>query len=298
MDIKTAAAEAAADPSGVVQTAGQERIDSWAVGAVRFARIVLPRPGMCATFQDASHHVCLMLQEHGVSALEYEGEKCSYEAGHWTYWSSDSVSSIRVHSHAMSTRVLVLSAKRERLEELDEEVLAEDSRIVRYENHPLLDTMRDLSGARGRLDALTASHIGTLLCRVVESVLGDQSRAQRYAASTNAARLNRVRQHILERLQDPQLSLDAIAEHAGCSKRFVQMMFAEYGETVTHFVLRKRLERVHLALTRSSQDITEIAVSSGFNDHSYFGRTYRRLFGISPSNVRRAYRVMRVQHTG
>jgi len=36
----------------------------------------------------------------------------------------------------------------------------------------------------------------------------------------------------------------------------------------------------------ASHSISEIAHRSGFNDISYFNRTFRRAFGASPSDVR------------
>jgi AraC-like DNA-binding protein len=237
----------------------------------------------------------MVLQELGVSVFEHRSEKCSFEASQWTYWNVSEAESVRVHSHAEGTRLLVLEVPREHVTSGIGAASRGPLQILRYEDHPLLQTLRDFAAARSRFDAVWSARIGTLLSRVMECVVREQQRAQRAAISAHSYRLYRVRQYILERLHDPQLSFDAIAEHAGCSKRFVQMMFAEYGETVRHFILRNRLEQIHCNLSSSHDDITDIAVAYGFNDHSHFGRTYRRLFGVSPSNVRKAYRVLRVQ---
>jgi AraC-like DNA-binding protein len=38
--------------------------------------------------------------------------------------------------------------------------------------------------------------------------------------------------------------------------------------------------------SHASRSISEIAHLSGFNDISYFNRTFRRVYGASPSDVR------------
>ena len=41
-------------------------------------------------------------------------------------------------------------------------------------------------------------------------------------------------------------------------------------------------------LRRTGKSVTEIAALSGFNNLSYFGKLFRRRFGCSPSEYRRA----------
>jgi AraC-like DNA-binding protein len=57
----------------------------------------------------------------------------------------------------------------------------------------------------------------------------------------------------------------------------------------TDHVLAQRLAFAHRLLSaphRRSMKISAIAFDAGFGDLSYFNRTFRRRYGVSPSDVR------------
>jgi AraC-like DNA-binding protein len=61
--------------------------------------------------------------------------------------------------------------------------------------------------------------------------------------------------------------------------------------TFSEFVLAERLARAHRLLVDSAHlglKVSEIAYSVGFSDLSYFNRTFRLRFGMTPSDVRAA----------
>jgi len=67
------------------------------------------------------------------------------------------------------------------------------------------------------------------------------------------------------------------------------MLFESEGTTFTEYVLAQRLAHAHRMLTdprRAVDKISTIASDAGFNDLSYFNRTFRRRFGATPSDVR------------
>ncbi|HEX4098717.1 MAG TPA: helix-turn-helix domain-containing protein [Caulobacteraceae bacterium] len=90
------------------------------------------------------------------------------------------------------------------------------------------------------------------------------------------------------RLSDPSFSPSAIAEALGISARYLQMVFAEVGTTPSRFLLARRLEAAAARLRRPDApiSITEVGLECGFNDLSYFSRTFRRRFGLSPLTYR------------
>jgi AraC-like DNA-binding protein len=54
-------------------------------------------------------------------------------------------------------------------------------------------------------------------------------------------------------------------------------------------VLEQRLYRAHRTIAdprRADRMISAIAFAAGFGDLSYFNRTFRRRFGMTPSDVR------------
>lgn len=87
------------------------------------------------------------------------------------------------------------------------------------------------------------------------------------------------------------LSADQIAARHRLSPRYVRKLFEGEGTSLSDFMLAQRLERAHRMLSDPRQaglTITAIAFEAGFNDLSYFNRTFRRRYGATPSEVRAA----------
>jgi len=72
------------------------------------------------------------------------------------------------------------------------------------------------------------------------------------------------------------------------------MLFETDGTTFSEFLLGQRLALAYRMLTgprSGNRPIGSIALDVGFNDLSYFNRTFRRRFGATPSDVRAAARI-------
>ena len=103
-----------------------------------------------------------------------------------------------------------------------------------------------------------------------------------------AARLRAIKDDILADLGHG-LSIGAIAARHRLSARYVRMLFESEGTSVTDFVREERLKRARSLLLSprfAGRRIAEIAYEVGFNDLSYFNRSFRRRFGRSPSELR------------
>lgn len=104
-----------------------------------------------------------------------------------------------------------------------------------------------------------------------------------------AARLRAIKVDIGKHLCEPALSLDMIAMRQGISPRYVRKLFQEEQTTFSDFVLLLRLERSRQLLHSPAQAISTIALiahACGFNDLSYFNRTFRRRYGTTPTDFR------------
>jgi AraC-like DNA-binding protein len=106
-----------------------------------------------------------------------------------------------------------------------------------------------------------------------------------------AARLRAIKADILAHLGSSRLTVGAVALRQGVSPRYVHMIFEAEGVTFSEFVLGKRLARTYRMLTDPRfrhMTISAIAFAAGFGDLSYFNHSFRRRFGATPSEVRRA----------
>ena len=92
---------------------------------------------------------------------------------------------------------------------------------------------------------------------------------------------------IREQSTDPDFDVQTTAKVLGVTPRYLQLVFSRAGETPHGCILSRRLSvAADLIRTNRSLSLTEVALQSGFNDLSSFGRAFRRRFGMSP----RAYR--------
>lgn len=105
------------------------------------------------------------------------------------------------------------------------------------------------------------------------------------------ANFRRVAAVIDRRLGEAGLSIQAIAEEEGLSKRYVQRLFEQHGESFSDYVRRLRLDRCRAELADPShahESVGTIAMRWGFRDQAYFSRAFSSAYGLAPRDVRRA----------
>jgi len=137
------------------------------------------------------------------------------------------------------------------------------------------------------LQHLMVSHLYDLMAVAIGATRDAAETAQ--AGGIYAARLLAIKQDIARYLDQPDLSVSALAARHRCTPRVVQRAFEMAGTTFTEYVLMQRLERAHGMLMDPrfrDEKISTIAYDSGFADVSYFNRMFRRSYGESPSDVR------------
>lgn len=141
----------------------------------------------------------------------------------------------------------------------------------------------------GDLDALgrktAAQHLADLVGLFLGTASGRQERSDHQDLST--VRLDLLKADILQKLDRPDLSIEAVARANGISGRQAQRLFARAGSTFSEFVLEQRLSWARRLLQQAERPrrISEIAFAVGFNDLSYFNRTFRKRFGAAPSDM-------------
>lgn len=99
-----------------------------------------------------------------------------------------------------------------------------------------------------------------------------------------------IRAHIVDHLDDPELTPEAIARSFAISKRYLYLLFARSGSAVCQHITDQRLERARRLLSRPSAaqtSITQVAASVGLTDPAHFSRLFRERFGVAPREYRR-----------
>jgi AraC-like DNA-binding protein len=146
---------------------------------------------------------------------------------------------------------------------------------------------------------IAAPELQHLIVAHVYDLIAVSLGATREAAETSqarglqAARWHAIKQDIGKTLGRHDLSLTMLAARHACEPRALQRLFETEGTTFTDYVLAQRLARAHRRLSdprHAGEKISTIAYDAGFADLSYFNRTFRRCYGVSPSDVRAARR--------
>lgn len=100
--------------------------------------------------------------------------------------------------------------------------------------------------------------------------------------------LMRVRERLHEQAAS-RLSLTELADFAGVQPVHLAASFRRcYGTTVAAYLRQLRVELACRELARSDADLADVALAAGFADQSHFGRTMKRILGVTPAAFRAA----------
>lgn len=133
--------------------------------------------------------------------------------------------------------------------------------------------------------------IAAQLCDLVAATLGATRDAVAVAEGRGirAARLSALKADVEAHLVSSDLSPGAVARRQQISDSYIRKLFESEQTSLSEFVLGRRLERARRLLTDpgwADRSIASIAFASGFGDLSYFNRTFKRCYGLTPSDMR------------
>lgn len=100
-------------------------------------------------------------------------------------------------------------------------------------------------------------------------------------------RINKVFDYIEKNL-DADLSLSTVSEIAFFSPFHFHRIFKSItGETVGEYITRRRVEKAASVLIHKNTAVGDIYLNYGFKDNSSFTRTFKKFYGVSPTEFRR-----------
>ena len=92
---------------------------------------------------------------------------------------------------------------------------------------------------------------------------------------------------IIERDYATDLDLDAVARRIATSRRQLQRVFAEVGDTsFREYLAKVRMRHAALLLREGAAPVREVAQSVGYRQPAQFAKAFRRHHGTSPSSLR------------
>jgi AraC-like DNA-binding protein len=130
------------------------------------------------------------------------------------------------------------------------------------------------------------------LCLLLGLQHNHSERLLRDRAAAAPANVKRAEEFMRANPREP-LTIEAIANAAGCSVRALQLAFRRFRNTTPMAALQRvRLEAARTEMLRieRTQSLARIAAEHGFSNPSRFAQLFRRTYGAYPSETVRARR--------
>jgi len=265
----------------------------------------LPSVGLAAGSRSAAHYrvtralagrgrdiIVLALLRSGTATVAQFGKEETIGVGSACVLTSTDPSTSTLHSPGS---FITLALPRAMLSAIVPEFSSALGRPIGADNRALRLLARYLDVVTTSGDLMSpeiASRISTHITDLAALAIG--ARGDRAEAATqrsaNDVRLLAIRSEIALMLGRPSLSAAAVAASQGISMRHLRRLFEQDGTSFSAFVLAQRLAKAQGMLMDRRYDqlsITQIAYEAGFSDLSYFNRTFRRVHGATPSDIRR-----------
>jgi len=97
-----------------------------------------------------------------------------------------------------------------------------------------------------------------------------------------------VKEHIDKQYCD-RLFLAELAAIAGVHPVYLARAFrSHYGRSINRYLLGLRLEFARELLAGAELSLSDIAAETGFCDQGHFSKNFKRLYGVSPGEYRKA----------
>jgi AraC-like DNA-binding protein len=107
--------------------------------------------------------------------------------------------------------------------------------------------------------------------------------------------IQKVQRIVEARLSDADFDVDRLSYEMSLSRTHLCQKLKSYTDHSPAELIRNfRLTRAATMLTHGSSTVSEIAYKTGFNDLSHFSKSFKKVFGVCPSQYQ-AYEVFRYE---
>lgn len=162
---------------------------------------------------------------------------------------------------------------------------SKNTSLYKYVNE-IFDTLK-MDNAAPKYMALA------LLCKLFASVIEEKAYSTYLPADKKSASVKKLKK-ILKYIRDSygkNITLDDMAKETNMSPKYFCTFFKEMtNKTPFDYLISYRTEKAAHLLTNTDTPVTDIAFDCGFNDLSYFIKTFKKYFGCSPGVYRKSHR--------
>ena len=123
-----------------------------------------------------------------------------------------------------------------------------------------------------------------MLMETYTAALLQDGKAEAADNDQNMAFITKLSTTVNAHLDDQEYFPEGLCEDMCLSEsQLNRKLKAMTGHTITSFVMRARLNKAKQMLARRDKSIKEVALACGFSDLSYFSRSFKKVFGYTPS---------------
>ena len=154
-----------------------------------------------------------------------------------------------------------------------------------YKQLKLSSEMHSL-GSESILDNIEKCHTLLELHLLLEDKLEEFFSALEHT-SQDSSTIFLIKEFIHQNYMMDSLSVKTISEHVYLSSSYVCTVFkTETGQTLNQYITEYRIARAKLLLEDPRHKITEVSARVGYSDGNYFGKSFKKSVGLSPSEYR------------
>lgn len=96
-----------------------------------------------------------------------------------------------------------------------------------------------------------------------------------------------IKEYISKHYSEEHLSIKEIGEHVFLSASYICTYFkTQTGQTLNQYITEYRMERAMQLLQDARYQITDISEKVGYNNGNYFGKSFKKFTGLTPSQYR------------
>ncbi len=136
-------------------------------------------------------------------------------------------------------------------------------------------------------DLITYSGLNHLFARILQKGLYTTNKEPGLKLPNRIGQIKSVLEYIDQQYQSA-ITLNSMAEVAGMNPKYFCRIFKEITQqTPMDYVIFFRIEQAAKLLSTTDLSVLEIAMECGFNDCSYFIRTFKKLKHVTPKQYRK-----------
>jgi AraC family transcriptional regulator, positive regulator of tynA and feaB len=242
----------------------------------------------------ATHDLFIARQISGRVAMEHDGREIIAETGDILLLDSTLPYSASFTSESVMLLVKVPRLALEARLGTVREVIARPVKTTAGEAGLVSSFLAALPAHVGSLGMTAQQMVREQVLDLASIALASETARKPRLSSAQAFAAMKVRAAIDARLSDPGLDADSVANAAGVSVRYANLVLSREGESIMRRIQTRRLARCRQAIAdplQAHRTLTEIAYAWGFSDMTHFARRFRAAYGILPNEYRYSVQV-------